>query len=169
MKKLLMVVGCLALAGCANVATRPTDYGVVMTSKLAQGQYMALHFGGTPACFGEISSNRSVPCEPVAQLPRMVKVEWGAASSWESPRGNDRSLPSGWKTPNGSYQQRFLVLGIRQPPRWFRNGDMVVFTINKMNRLSVTYQCHRPGHECVSYPPVTIYGEPQGAATVATR
>ena len=52
MKKAFMIVGCFVLAGSASAAPRPTSYGIAMTSQLAQGQYMALHFEGTPACFG---------------------------------------------------------------------------------------------------------------------
>ena len=166
MKKMLMLVGCVVLAGGASAATRPTSYGVAMTSKLAQGQYMALHIEGTPACFGEISASKPVKCESVSALPRMVKVVWGPPSSWESPRGNEQNLPAGWKVPTGSYQQQFLTTGWLRPPWWFRSGDMMVFTINRMHRLSVTYQCHRPGHACVSYPPVTVFGVPQGVASV---
>lgn len=171
MKKMLVRAGCVgvALAGCASAATHPTSYGVAMTSNLAQGQYMALHIEGTPACFGEISANKPVKCEPVSSLPRMVKVVWGPPSSWESPRGSERNLPAGWKVPTSSYQQVFLTAGRLHPPRWFKSGDMVVFTITRMHRLSVTYQCHRPGHECISYTPVTVYGEPQGVASVATQ
>lgn len=166
MKKIFMIIGCFALAGSASAAPRPTSYGIAMTSQLAQGQYMALHFEGTPACFGEITAGKPTRCEPVSQLPRMVKVVWGAPSSWENPGEHDQGVPSGWKTPKGSYQQRFLVLGAAAQPRWFRSGDIVVFTITKMHRLSVTYQCHRPGNACVSYPPYTVAGEPQGVASV---
>lgn len=167
MKKILLFLGCAALAVGATAATRPTSYGIVMTSKLTRGQGMALHIEGKPACFGDVSANKPVQCESVSQVPRTVKVEWGPPSSWESPRGNDQGLPSGWKVPTGSYQQQFLTSGSQHPPRWFRSGDMIVFTINRMDRLSVTYQCHRPGHECISYPPVTVYGEPQGVASLA--
>lgn len=166
MKKMLFFVGCIVLAGCAGAATRPTSYGIVMNSKLAQGQYMALHIEGTPACFGKISMGKPVDCKSVPDVPRMIKVVWGPPSSWENPNGNDQNLPSGWKIPRGSYQQRFLVLGAMGQPRWFRSGDIIVFTLNRMHRLSVTYQCHRPGHECVSYPPFTVSGEPQGVASV---
>lgn len=167
MKKMFLLVGCLAVAGIANASTRPTSYGIVMTSKLARGQDMALHIEGKPACFGDVSAAKAVKCESVSDVPRMVKVEWGPPSSWESPRGNGQNLPADWKVPTGSYQQRFLTNGWLHPPRWFRSGDVMVFTINRMDRLSVTYQCHRPGHECVSYPPYTVYGEPQGVASLA--
>jgi hypothetical protein len=166
MRKMLIFLGCAVLASGASAATRPTSYGVVMTSKLAQEQYMALHIEGTPACFGEISSGKSVKCESVSNVPRMVKVVWGPASSWKNSGAHGQSLPPGWKTPTGSYQQKFLTTGWLHPPRWFRSGDMMVFTINRWHRLSVTYQCHRPGHACVSYPPVTVYGEVQGVASV---
>lgn len=166
MKKLFMLVGCLALAGGASAAARPTSYGIVMTSKLAQGQYMALDIEGAPACFGEVSVGSPTRCKSVAQPPRMVKVVWGPSSSWDIPSEQDQGMPSGWKVAHGPTRQVDLARGWLNPPWWFRNGDIMVLTINRMHGLSVTYQCHRPGHECVSYPPVTAYGEPQGIASV---
>jgi hypothetical protein len=167
MKKMFMIVGCLALAGCASITSRPSSYGIVMTSRLAQGQYVALHIEGTPACFGEISADSPMQCKSVRQPPRMVKVVWGPPSSWETPSERDQGVPSGWKIADGPTRQVDLARGWLNPPWWFRSGDIMVFTINRMHGLSVTYQCHRPGHECISYPPVTAYGEPQGAASVA--
>lgn len=166
MKKILMFLGCVVLAGGASAATRPTSYGIVMNSKLAQGQGMALHIEGAPACFGEISAAKPEQCESVSNLPRMVKVVWGPTSSWKNPGAHDHGLPSGWKVVGGPTRQVDLAQGWLNPPWWFRSGDIMVFTINRMHGLSVTYQCHRPGHECVSYPPVTAYGEPQGVASI---
>ncbi|HET7931808.1 MAG TPA: hypothetical protein VFL63_10545 [Rhodanobacteraceae bacterium] len=162
-----LVAGCLAVVGYANAAPQPTSYGIAMVSKLDQGRFMSLKFDGSPACFGKIAAGSPVQCKTASVLPRMVKVEWGRMSNWETPSGHDPNVPAGWKTPKGFYQQKFLVLGDRLPPRWFRSGDIIVFAINKMHRLSVTYQCHRPGSACVSFPPVTVVGVPQGVASIA--
>lgn len=165
MKWMAVVAGCLAVVGVANAAPPPGDYGVVMTSRLAQGQYMALHFSDTPGCFGEIASGKSVTCSSVEQAPRMVKVVWGPLSSWKTPGAGDDAVPAGWKVPTGAYFQRIVPLGAMGWPHWFRSGDAVVFTVNRMHRLSISYVCRVPAHaECTSYPPVTIYGRPQGAA-----
>lgn len=165
MKWIFVAAGCLALAGVANAAPPSGAYGVVMTSRLAQGQYMALHFSDTPGCFGEIASDKSVTCSSVKDAPRMVKVVWGPLSSWETPGPRDQAVPVGWKVPTGSYRQAFVPLGAMGHPGWFRSGDAVVFTINRMHRLSISYVCRQPAHaECTSYPPVTVWGEPQSAA-----
>lgn len=168
MKLAFALFGCLALAGCASVAPRPTSYGIVMSSRLAQGQYMALHFSDSPGCFGEISSGKSLTCSSLAQAPRMVKVVWGPLSSWGGAGARDEAIPAGWKVPTHAYRQTFVALGSMVRPEWFRSGDAVVFTINRMHRLSISYVCREPAHaECTSFPPVTVVGEPQGAAVAA--
>lgn len=167
MKALLMIIGCLGVIGCASAAPKPDSYGIALTSRLAQPQFMTLEVGGRPFCAGEISAERPLQCEAVSQTPRYVKVVWGPPSSWSSPTSGDRALPPGWKVATGPTRQASLSAGVLHPPWWFRTGDVMVFTINRMHGLSVTYQCHRPGHACVSHPPVTIFGRPQGVAPLA--
>ncbi|HEX7349351.1 MAG TPA: hypothetical protein VF264_06890 [Rhodanobacteraceae bacterium] len=168
MQKMLILAGCvgIALAASASAAIRPTSYGVIVTSKLAQQQSVALQIEGRDACFADVSLGKPVNCESVADVPRMLKVVWGPASSWKQPDATARNVPTGWKVAAGPTRQVFLTTSVLHPPRWFQSGDVMVFTINKMRDLSITYQCHRPGHECISYPPVTVYGEPQGVASV---
>lgn len=166
MGKMLLAAISFVMVGSASAAVQPSSYGVLLTSKLAQTQYMTVSFEGTPTCFGDLSAGKPVQCESVSHLPRMITVNWGAPANWENPGSDEKNLPPGWKIPHGTHHQKYFAQGVSNPPGWFQSGDIVVFTINGMHQLSVTYQCHRPGDVCVNYPPVTAYGEPQGVASV---
>ncbi|MGH8183856.1 MAG: hypothetical protein ACREPH_09360 [Rhodanobacteraceae bacterium] len=151
MKVLLTAaMGCVVLAGCASLRpglNQRNHYGVVMSSQLPQAEYMTLRFDGKKICAGDIAKNAPVMCDAVAYTPRHIKVTW-AASPNSAGKGNERIVPINW----------FYQL----PPRWFRTGDVMHFTLTRFHRLSVVFVCHRPGNACTSYPPFTAYGTPIG-------
>lgn len=164
-----LLAGCLAaVAGAATAAGAASGgYGLWLASRLSQPQYMTLETASGPFCAGEIALGKPLRCPDVPQPPTMVKVVWGAPSSWTAAAARGKALPAGWKTVSGPTRQETLASGWLSPPWWFRSGDAMLFTINRMHELSVTYQCNRPGHECVSYPPVTSFGRPQGVTPLS--
>lgn len=167
MKVLLVLAGGLAMAAAASAAPADSGYGVQLTSRLAMPQYMTIETQAGQFCAGEVSSSKPLRCPDVVAPPTMVKVVWGPVTSFKAPATTAAALPAGWKSIAGPTQQASLAAGWLRPPWWFRRGDVVLFTINRMHRLSVTYQCDRSGHACVSYTPVTVFGHPQGVMPLA--
>ncbi|MGH8145872.1 MAG: hypothetical protein ACREPY_06020 [Rhodanobacteraceae bacterium] len=152
MKSLVAIaIGCLVLAGCASVRpglNQRNHYGVVMSSQLPQAKYMTLRFDGKKICTGDIAKDKPIKCNAVAYTPSHVRVTWRTPSNQSAENGNHLVVRISW----------FYQL----PPRWFRTGDVMHFTITRFHRLSVVFVCHRPGDACVNYPPVTAYGQPIG-------
>lgn len=167
MKMLLVLAGGLAMAVVASAAQAASGYGVQLSSRLTQPQYMTVETQAGPFCAGEVSAAKPLRCPEVLAPPTLVKVVWGPVTSFKAPTASNATLPAGWKQSAGPTQQITLAAGWLHSPWWFRRGDVQLFTINRMHRISITYQCDRSGHACVSYPPVTVFGHPQGVMPIA--